>query len=49
MNLQYDRISQACSALGLEGLIDIYAELAATAASKQSSFADFLESLLQSE
>jgi DNA replication protein DnaC len=49
MNLQYDRISQACSALGLEGLIDIYAELAATAVSKQSSFADFLESLLQSE
>jgi DNA replication protein DnaC len=49
MDLQYDRIRDACSALKLESLAELYPQLAAKAASDQLTFADFLEGLLKAE
>ncbi len=49
MDLQHDRIREACQALKLDSLIDAYPQLAAKAVSNQLTFPDFLESLLKSE
>ncbi len=49
MDLQHDRIREACQALKLDALIDAYPQLAAKAVSNQLTFPDFLESLLKSE
>lgn len=49
MDLQHDRIREACQALKLDALVDAYPQLAAKAVSNQLTFPDFLESLLKSE
>lgn len=49
MDLQHNRIREACTALKLEALVELYPQLAARAASNQLTFADFLEGLLKSE
>lgn len=49
MDLQHDRIIEACGALKLESLGGVYPQLAAKAVSNQLTFADFLEGLLKAE
>lgn len=49
MDLQHDRIRDACSALKLESLIDAYPQLSAKAVANGLTFPDFLEGLLKAE
>lgn len=49
MNLQHDRISELCTALKLERIGSDWSHLAQQAASREVSFADFLEQLLGAE
>jgi DNA replication protein DnaC len=49
MNLQYERIRQACAALKLDGLVNEWAAIADRAATNDTTLADFLEQLLTIE
>ena len=49
MNLQYERIQSLCETLKLPVLAQSYAQAAQHAASEQTPYSDFLETLLQSE
>lgn len=49
MNLQMERIQQACDSLKLSSLVTEWSTIADNAAGKESSLADFLESLLNVE
>lgn len=49
MNLQHDRIAALCAQLKLERVAEHYPHLAQQAVREESSFADFLERLLQHE
>lgn len=49
MNLQHERISDACKRLGLFAIQDIWSEIAKHNLSKDGSYADFVESLLNEE
>ena len=49
MNLQDERLQQACTQLGLTGMAGHYAALAQQAARDEQSYTDFLEALLRTE
>ena len=49
MNLQHERIIAACDALSLTAIAEQYDTLAQEAASKESSYIEFLESCLSAE
>lgn len=49
MNLQHERIDQACEALNLGGLAQHYGALADAAAKSEASYIDYLEQCLKAE
>ena len=49
MNLQSERILQACKQLGLYAISDAWPAIAEHHASQEGSYADFVEKLLQEE
>jgi hypothetical protein len=49
LDLQHDRIREACAALKLDSLAELYPQLATKAVANQLTFADFLEGLLKAE
>ena len=49
MNLQHSRIAERCEALKLQRMAAEWPAVAAEAAKKDASFADFLERLLETE
>jgi DNA replication protein DnaC len=49
MDLQHNRIREACTALKLESLIEAYPDLSAKAAANGLTYPDFLEGLLKAE
>ena len=49
MNVQHERIIELCAELRLGAIASQYPVLAQQAAEQQSSFTDFLESLLRAE
>ena len=49
MNLQHSRIAERCEALKLQRMAVEWPAVAAEAAKKDASFADFLERLLETE
>lgn len=49
MDLQHERIRQACEQLHVEHMAEQYVMLASRAAANQLTFADFLEALLKAE
>ncbi|OUS31090.1 AAA family ATPase [Gammaproteobacteria bacterium 45_16_T64] len=49
MNIQHERIQQACSALKLDAIANEWSALADKASARESTLADFLELLLQTE
>ena len=49
MNVQHERVIELCAELRLSAIASQYSVLAQQAAEQQSSFTDFLESLLRAE
>lgn len=49
MDLQHQRIQEACTQLRLEAMVQQYGPLAAKAVANQLTFADYLEALLKAE
>src|SRR5690606_36829789 len=49
MNLQHERIQQACTALKLDSVATEWAAIADKSASEETTLADFLEQLLRTE
>ena len=49
MNLQYDRIADACEQLGLQAIPQSWSSIAQHQMNKEGSYADFIEALLNEE
>ena len=49
MNLQYDRIAEACRQLGLRAIAEAWTNLAEQHLKEEGTYGDFVEQLLQEE